>query len=92
MKDIGKSADGALKKAVRLMSIRIENAAKNEKNSLAEDGGKGKAGVKNDELIKFAEFMLRLKERFEKEGQSKEAKEEGEIRFVLDEDVRKWAR
>ncbi len=88
-KEFDKAAQGALKKAVKLMGLRIESSLKNEKDM---SGGENfKPTVKNDELIKFADFMLRLQERGEKIGRNEESGE-GEVRFVLDEKVKDWAR
>lgn len=87
-KEFDKAAKNALKKAVRLMGLRIENSLKKEKEMTGDESFK--PVVKNDELIKFADFMLKLHKRGDDE--EGEEKGDGEIRFVLDEKIKDWAR
>lgn len=89
MERLKKTAKAALGKAVKVMRARLEGELK--LNEGAEEAGTVQF-IKNDELIKMANFLLSLSQ---SEGDGKKddkTNSGGEVRFVLDDEVKKWAK
>ena len=82
MSGIKKEANLAMKKIIELMNSRLGAAIS------ASDAEGSVQIVKNDELIKFANFIVDISE----SETQKSADVDADIRFVLSEELEKWAK
>lgn len=77
-----KLKEKSIKRILRLINKRLKRAEELEK----EDGEASLKVLKNDELIKIANFVLGLNE------EKKEKEESRDVRFILDGEIEEWSK